>query len=391
MESVKEKRCSSCGELMGLEDAFCRNCGSRFADETGSKKCSSCGKPMEPDAVFCMHCGNSSEKREAGNANGTSLIRSQLAALANEFLSVSEVSPAWFEFSSQKGAQSPLQKVNIRYDAIVQLQPEKMQLTFWEKMVESSVGTNAGFFSEVKVQKGIEVDRKIHGQLLFGGKYGFEYGKLREVVKNIAGEQGWQFKTVIFKPKMNADSGGRDSQKSIPFQKILLPVLVLLFIAAIGTTGYLFFSDRSTTVTSQTEIGGSDSNLADNPDDAGNTGNTDHMASTKPRELQRVGTVAGGRPFIITDKDVYNYGERIKVHYYNAPGYSRDWICVVRAGSPRTAAGNYKYIPREGRGVLSFKSPRPGKYEARAYYGYSPSQYTISARHSFTVMSRSFE
>ena len=125
---------------------------------------------------------------------------------------------------------------------------------------------------------------------------------------------------------MNADSGGRDSQKSIPFQKILLPMLVLLFIAALGTAGYLFFSDRSTTATSQTEIGGSDSNLADNPDNAGNAGNTDHMASAAPMDLQRSGTVAGGRPFIITDKDVYHYGEIIKVHYYNAPGYSRDWI-----------------------------------------------------------------
>lgn len=373
---------------MGREDVFCRNCGSRFTDESNSKKCSSCGKPMEQNAVFCTYCGNRSEKREEGNAEGTSHIRSQLTALANEFLSVREVSPVWLEFSSQTGAQSPLQKVNIQYDAVVQLDQEKKQLTFWEKMVERSVGTNAGFFKEMKVQKGIKVDKKIHGQLLFGGKYGFEYGKLREVAKNIAAECGWQFKTVIFKPKMNMDSGGSPYKKKIPFLKILLPVLVLLFIAALGTAGYLFFSDRSTTTTSQTEIGGSDSNLEDSSD---NAGNTDNMAPAEPRVLQRSGTVAGGRPFVITDKDVYNYGERIKVHYYNAPGYSRDWICVVRAGSPRTAAGNYKYIPRRGRGVLSFKPPRPGNYEARAYYSYSPFQYTISARHSFTVVRQPFE
>ncbi len=68
-------------------------------------------------------------------------------------------------------------------------------------MVESSSGTNSGFFSEKTVQKGIEVTKKVHGNLLFGGKYGFEYGKLREVVKAIAGEQGWKFKLAIFKPK----------------------------------------------------------------------------------------------------------------------------------------------------------------------------------------------
>ena len=373
---------------MGAEDAFCRNCGSRFTEETGLEKCSSCGKPMEPGAVFCTNCGNRSEKREAGDSGGASLILSQLAALANEFLTVREVSPVWFEFSSQTGSQAPFQKVSIQYDAVVQLEPEKKQLTFWEKMVESSVGTNAGVFSEVKVQKGIGVDKKIHGQLLLGGKYGFEYGKLREVVKTIAEEQGWQFKTVILKPKMNVASADMNSRRSIPLQKILLAVLFLFVIAALGTAGYLFFADRSKSATSQTENVRSDSNLAEDPD---RPGNENQMSSEEPRILQKGGTVAGGRPFVITDRDVYTYGERIKVYYYNAPGYSRDWICIVRAGSSRTAAGNYKYIPRGGRGVLSFKSPRPGKYEARAYYSYSPFEYAISARHSFTVVNRPFE
>ena len=388
MEKAKEKKCSSCGELMGAEDVFCRNCGSRFTEKTGSEKCSSCGKPMEPGAVFCTNCGNRFEKREAADSGGASLFQSQLTALANEFLTVREVSPVWFEFSSQTGAQSPLQKVNIKYDAVVQLEPEKKQLTFWEKMVESSVGTNTGFFREVKVQKGIGVDKKIHGQLLFGGKYGFEYGKLREVVKTIAVEQGWQFKTVILKPKMNVDSADMNSRKSIPLQKILLVVLVLFVIAALGIAGYLFFADRSKSVTSQTENVGRDSNLAE---DSGRVVNDNQMSSEEPRVLQKGGTVAGGRPFVVTDRDVYTYGERIKVYYYNAPGYSRDWICIVRAGSPRTAAGNYKYIPRGGRGVLSFKSPRPGKYETRAYCSYSPFEYAISARHSFTVVNRPFE
>lgn len=62
MEKGKEKKCSSCGELMGAEDAFCRNCGSRFTEKTGLGKCSACGKPMEPGAVFCTNCGNRSEK-----------------------------------------------------------------------------------------------------------------------------------------------------------------------------------------------------------------------------------------------------------------------------------------------------------------------------------------
>jgi len=81
------------------------------------------------------------------------------------------------------------------------LEPEKKLVTFWEQMVESSSGMTAGFFSKKTVQKGVEVTEVTHGNLLFGGKYGFEYGKLREVVKAIAAEQGWKFKLAIFKPK----------------------------------------------------------------------------------------------------------------------------------------------------------------------------------------------
>jgi len=382
METANEKKCSSCGATMAIDAAFCTNCGSRFTENTSVKKCSSCGEAMAIDAAFCTNCGSHLEKKDAHNAGGRSVIGTKLMELANEFLLVREVSPAWFEFSSQTGTQSPVQKVKIKYDAVAQLEPEKKQLTFWEKMVESSVGTNAGFFSEVKVQKGIEVNKKINGHLLLGGKYGFEYGRLREVVKAIAGEQGWAFKTVIFKPKMTAGTGNKDSQKSIPFLKILLPMLALLLIAAVGAASYLYFSGRSTPATSQTKLGTSD------PENTDNMGTTGNIESTEPKVFQRQGTVAGGRAFVETEKNIYNYGERIQVHYYNVPGYSRDWICVVRAGAPHTAAGNFKYIPRGGRGVLSFRSPRPGNYEARAYYNYSPFRYTISARHRFTVVDR---
>ena len=99
-------------------------------------------------------------------------------------------------------------------------------------------------------------------------------------------------------------------------------------------------------------------------------------------------SIAWGKPLIETDRNIYNYGEKIRVHYYNAPGYSRDWICIVPAGSRNTAAGNYQYIPMGGRGVLIFRSPWPGRYEARAYYSYSPREYAVSARYGFTVKYR---
>jgi zinc-ribbon domain len=118
------------------------------------------------------------------------------------------------------------------------------------------------------------------------------------------------------------------------------------------------------------------------PESSGNSG------SMEPRYLQRDGIVADGRPYIETDKDAYYYGEKIRVHYYNAPGSPRDWICIVPAGSGNRAVGNYHYIPRGGRGELVFRSPRPGRYEARAFYSYSPFQYAISARYGFTVEDR---
>ncbi|MCX5849241.1 MAG: zinc ribbon domain-containing protein [Deltaproteobacteria bacterium] len=374
MGNANVKKCSSCGETMKLDAAFCTNCGSRFIENANAKKCSSCGEALALDAAFCTSCGSRFEGKETQSAGGGSPIGEQLMELANDFLSVREVIPARFEFSSQTGAQAPVQKVKIKYDAVVQLEPEKKQLTFWEKMMESSVGTNAGFFSETNVQKGIEVSKKIHGHLLFGGKYGFEYSKLREVVKAIAGEEGWKFKTVIFKPKMNTNTKGKYSNISLPDKKILLPALALLLIAVIGLTSYFYFSGRSKPTLSQTNY------------ENGYPENSDNTGSLEPRVLQGDGTVAEGRPFIETDRDVYNYGEKIIVNYYNAPGYARDWICIVPAGSRNTAAGNYHYIPRGGRGVLIFKSPRrPGRYEARAYYSYSPFQYIVSARYGFTV------
>jgi hypothetical protein len=95
--------------------------------------------------------------------------------------------------------------------------------------------------------------------------------------------------------------------------------------------------------------------------------------------------ISGDKPLIETDKKIYHYGEKIRVHYYNAPGYTGDWICIAPAGSRDTTAGNYQHIHNRGQGVLTFKSPRPGRYEARAYYSYSPARYIVSARYDFTV------
>lgn len=92
-------------------------------------------------------------------------------------------------------------------------------------------------------------------------------------------------------------------------------------------------------------------------------------------------------PQVKTDKDTYNAGETIQVNFFNAPGYNRDWICIVSAESRDDDAGDYKNMPHGlNQGVLTFDVPStPGKYEVRAYYNYSRNGYVVSARYPFYV------
>ena len=103
-------------------------------------------------------------------------------------------------------------------------------------------------------------------------------------------------------------------------------------------------------------------------------------------------TAASAAPQVKTDKDSYNYGETIKVNFFNSPGNLQDWICIVPAGSPAIEAGDYKYMPQGlNQGILTFNSPSPGKYEVRAYYNYRQNGYVVSARYSFSVSNGSMQ
>lgn len=370
------KKCSSCGGEVDSDAAFCTHCGKRLEEISSAKRCSYCGSAMEPDAAFCANCGKRFEERKAEDAGDSTSLGKRLMDLANEFLVVREINPLRYEFSSQTGAQSPVQKVTIKYDAVAQLDPEQKRVTFWERMVETSAGVSAGTFVEKKVQKGIEVGKKIDVRLLFGGTYGFEYGQLREVVKALAVEQGWQFKTAVFKPGQNQTRKNPlpDILKMVPHRKFVLPALAVLLLAVVGTIFYCSMSDKPGNGHAPSSFEGRSSQ------------ESEAVARQEGNVFQKTGTVAGGKPFIQTDKEVYRFGEKIRVYYYNAPGYSRDWICIVRAGAAHTEAGDYQYIPRRGRGVLTFRAPHSGKYEARAYYNYSSFEYKISARYGFTVV-----
>ena len=173
--------------------------GGRPPANAGARKCSACGRALDPDAAFCTSCGRRLEKTEPQGREVVPL-EVQLLALANDLLSVKETAPARFEFSSQTGAQGPGRKVSVKYDAVALLEPEKKRLTFWDRMIETSAGAEAGFSSEKKTQRRAAVSQQAQGTLLSGGKYGFEYGKLRRVVKEIAVSSGWAFQAVTFRP-----------------------------------------------------------------------------------------------------------------------------------------------------------------------------------------------
>ena len=188
------------------------------------------------------------------------------------------------------------------------------------------------------------------------------------------------------------DTSPISEEKKRARNKVTIAVIGAGVIALIILVLVIFksnISDKETGNATQESIPGLNSEEQSQTDIQNNyQESTDNMESMEPKVFQRYGAVAGGRPFIETDKNIYNYGEQIRVHFYNAPGYARDWICIVPAGARYTAAGNYQYMPRGGRGVMIFKSPRPGRYEARAYYSYSPGRYVVSARYGFTVVER---
>lgn len=361
------KKCSACGEVNKPDAAFCSNCGQSLQQSVDRKKCPSCGAANEPDAAFCTNCGS---RMDAGApAADQSPIAEQFLALNSEYLSVRQTTPGRFEFSSDTGAASSLQRVKIQYDALAILEPETRQLVFWERMVESRAGMQAGVFTEKAKQKGIEVGKGVHGELLFGGKYGFEYGKIREVVKNIAAGQGWKFKLSIFKPK--AQTPVAPSAGKIPSLKVIAVCAAVLLVLLLLLIGYCSFRGDSPKHTSRTDAGIYEDGEAGEELDGIYEENA--RSADEPERI------------IMTDRKVYSSGEEIRVNYYRAPGGSRDWICIVPVGSRNTDAGDYQYIPQRGQGVLTFRSPRPGRYEVRAFYRYNPGEYHITARYTFVV------
>ena len=212
-----------------------------MGDET-IRTCSSCGNVLDPDDEICTKCG-APFGEEGEGIEGEGAIGAELLSLDNDFLCVSKISPQWFELTSRAGALVPGQKVTIQYQAVAQLVPEKYQVVFWEKMMETLLGMDADSSQESSIRKPIDENQEIHGYLMFGGPYGLRYDRLHRVVKAIANEQGWQFElstskpVMDFTPSMETALPSHASRKGRWLPAILAGAVILVLVA--GLVGIL--------------------------------------------------------------------------------------------------------------------------------------------------------
>lgn len=102
-------------------------------------------------------------------------------------------------------AKHPTGKIKIHYENAVLLNEKDKTIYFWELTKEIKSGFSFGFSSESFSQSGTTLSRKVKAiQYSTDGKayeYDFDLGKLNQIVKQTAKENGWKFKVVLSKKK----------------------------------------------------------------------------------------------------------------------------------------------------------------------------------------------
>ena len=92
---------------------------------------------------------------------------------------------------------------------------------------------------------------------------------------------------------------------------------------------------------------------------------------------------AGGLAW--TQKQIYMPNEQILVQFAGLPGYSGDWITIVRADARFDTYGEWFYANGQRSGTHVFKGMPPGSYEVRVYFNWPAGGYNVQSRHPFTV------
>jgi len=96
-------------------------------------------------------------------------------------------------------------KKKIRYEAMILADEADKTVRMFEKTTELSAGVSFGMSAESTTQTGKTLFRKVKS-VKYGpeGKvfeYEFDIGAIAKTVKETAKENGWKFKTVVFKKK----------------------------------------------------------------------------------------------------------------------------------------------------------------------------------------------
>ncbi|HRX58079.1 MAG TPA: hypothetical protein P5075_04835 [Eubacteriales bacterium] len=96
-------------------------------------------------------------------------------------------------------------KKKIRYEAMILADEADKTVRMFEKTTELSAGVSFGMSAESTTQTGKTLFRKVKS-VQYGpeGKvfeYEFDIGAIAKTVKETAKENGWKFKTVVFKKK----------------------------------------------------------------------------------------------------------------------------------------------------------------------------------------------
>jgi len=102
-------------------------------------------------------------------------------------------------------AKHPTGKIKIHYENAILMSEKDQTIYFWELTKEIKSGFSFGFSSESFSQSGSTLSRKVKAvQYSTDGKayeYDFDLGKLNQIVKSTAKENGWKFKVVLSKKK----------------------------------------------------------------------------------------------------------------------------------------------------------------------------------------------
>lgn len=129
---------------------------------------------------------------------------SDILNLKNDAMFITQLEDNIFDFKSHVESKGWLGKVGISFSGRAIIDSDKKVVTYWDMIKKTSSGMggeNMGFSSETFSVSGSERSGSGTGSVPGGEKYSYDYGKVRELVRSVAENNGWQFKTTLIKPK----------------------------------------------------------------------------------------------------------------------------------------------------------------------------------------------